>query len=177
MKKVVLFAVFLLGLAAVAAAQDVPKAELFGGYSYLRCDAEGNSDCNLNGWNASIAINANKYLGIVGDFTGVYGTVDDSVNVKLHTFLFGPKIAFRGGRLTPFAQALFGSAHLRISDESNWSDRDNHFAMTLGGGLDINAGEYVAIRLFQMEYLLMRIDRDNRSNFKLSAGIVFKLGK
>ena len=80
------------------AQQDVPKAEVFGGYSYLHIDTEGvtgstlDTDCNsllgagtcppgsfgvhpsANGWNASAQLNATRFLGIKADFSGHYNT-------------------------------------------------------------------------------------------------------
>ena len=73
-------------------AQDAPRAEVFGGYSYQRVDG----GINLNGWNASLAGNYNKWLDLVADFSGQYGTFDS------HSFLFGPQISYRGDeRFTP----------------------------------------------------------------------------
>src|SRR6266536_3673932 len=86
-----------------AVAQDVPKAEVFGGYSW----AGG----NFHGWNASVTANVTKQLGIVADFSGHYGSeIEGSILVKkdAHSFLFGPRVSFRGKRLTPFVYALFG---------------------------------------------------------------------
>ena len=42
MKKLVLVAVLLLGFSIVAVAQDYPKVEVFGGYSYFRMDTTTN---------------------------------------------------------------------------------------------------------------------------------------
>ena len=44
-----------------------PKAEVFGGYSFVRL--EGNS---MNGWDFSLAGNVNNNVGIVGEFSGHY---------------------------------------------------------------------------------------------------------
>ena len=83
MKKLVLVAVFLLGFSVMAMAQDLPKVEVFGGYSLVLVDTsttlnqsgwEG-MDLNLNGWNSSVVFNGNKYFGFVAEFGGSYGTV------------------------------------------------------------------------------------------------------
>lgn len=83
--------------AAIGWAQQVPRAEVFGGYSFLRIDTQGitgqslDSLCNLyapglcpagtfkvhpnfNGWNAAAQFNMNSWLGLKGDFSGHYGT-------------------------------------------------------------------------------------------------------
>jgi opacity protein-like surface antigen len=176
MKRVMLVAVCLLFISAIAvAADDAPKAEVFGGYSYLHCDT-GVSDvsCNLNGWNASLVFNAPKYFGIVADFNGTYGTVND-VDTKVHSFLFGPKFAVRKEKFTPFAQALFGVANSKTSASGVSLESKNDFAMTLGGGLDINVGKKMAVRVAP-EYLMTRSAGETYNSFRLSAGIVLKLG-
>jgi opacity protein-like surface antigen len=175
MKRVMLVAVCLLFISAIAVAEDAPKAEVFGGYSYVRCDT-GVSDitCNLNGWNASLAFNAPKIVGVVADFGGAYGTVD-GIDTKAHTFLFGPKFAVRKEKVTPFVQALFGVMNLKSSISGLGSASENDFAMALGGGLDFNMGKKIAIRVAP-DYLLTRSEGESFNNFRLSAGIVFKLG-
>jgi opacity protein-like surface antigen len=177
MKRVTLVAVCLLFISAIAvAADDAPKAEVFGGYSYLRCDMGGSDvSCNLNGWNTSVAFNAPKYFGIVADFGGTYGTVEDTVDMKVHSFLFGPKFSVRKEKYTPFAQALFGVANSKTKVSGVSLGSENGFAMTLGGGLDFNVGKKMAVRVAP-EYLMTRSEGESFNNFRLSAGIVFKLG-
>jgi hypothetical protein len=57
----------LLTLTSAAVAQDVPKAEVFGGYSYASADVLLGQRANLNGWNASAAVNLNRWFGLVTD--------------------------------------------------------------------------------------------------------------
>ena len=82
---------------ATAFAQDTPRAEVFGGYSYLHIDTQGvtgstlDALCNntfgtgtcpagtfqvhnaFNGWNGSVQANVNRWLGVAADFSGHYG--------------------------------------------------------------------------------------------------------
>ena len=77
-----------------AMAQEAPRAEVFGGYSW----AGG----NFHGWNASVTGNITKRFGIVADFSGHYGSEVDGpllIHEDAHSFLFGPRFAFRGKRL------------------------------------------------------------------------------
>lgn len=68
-----LFAAFLC-FTAVASAQDNPKVEIFGGYSYYHFDAPGTFFAgpailaDLNGASASVAVNPFSHLGLVADF-------------------------------------------------------------------------------------------------------------
>jgi opacity protein-like surface antigen len=84
-------------LTLFASAQDLPKAELFGGYSYLHVDTQGISGSSLvayctsimggacpatfqvhpgfNGFNVSGQMNVNQWLGVKADFAGHYGNL------------------------------------------------------------------------------------------------------
>lgn len=170
-KSIVLAGLFLL-LPAGAMAQDVPKAEVFGGYSYFNADRGG----NLNGWNASAAVNLNNWFGIAGDFSGHYGSdsfgtfipgigpATASVNGNLHLFTFGPVVSYhKENRVTPFAHALFGFAHSSFGGDTvfvpdtgpisfNTNEKDNAFAMAAGGGVDIKINKALAWRLVQADY-------------------------
>ena len=86
-----------------AMAQEVPKAEVFGGYSW----AGG----NFHGWNASLTGNITKRFSIVADLSGHYGSESDGsvlIQQDAHSFLFGPRFSFRRKRFTPFVYALSG---------------------------------------------------------------------
>jgi opacity protein-like surface antigen len=121
-----------------ARAQEFPKAEVFGGYSYGNFGpvVSGASRTNLNGWNASVCVNVNRWFGLVSDFSGHYGSfsatsilpilvppcvpvgcarITDSENDKYHSFLFGPQFSFRTKKVTPFVHALFGGSRLNRS--------------------------------------------------------------
>jgi opacity protein-like surface antigen len=182
MRKLLAICVLVLGVSFTAAAQDVPKAEIFGGYSYLRVNPGEDDDIsglNAHGGSGSVAFNATPAVGVVADF-GVYriGNIEDSgINANVLSYLFGPKISMRGERVDPFVQALFGGARFSVEGES-----DNAFAMALGGGLDYRATDNIAIRVIQAEYLMTRFAVDDsgsagsQHNARISAGIVFRVG-
>jgi outer membrane protein OmpA-like peptidoglycan-associated protein/opacity protein-like surface antigen len=181
-----------------------PRAELFLGYSYLRSVptlAEGNRLEWLHGGSTSLAINFNRYLGLVGDFGGfddsrlrLRGTngnppseVDSSGTV--FTYLGGPRVSFRNySRVTPFIQALFGGIYASEVDVSDCTGsctllpEEKKFAMTAGGGLDVRIHRHFAIRLIQAEYLMTRFDNSStedsasQNDMRLSSGLVFSFG-
>jgi opacity protein-like surface antigen len=176
MKKLVLVAVFLFGFAVVSVAQDVPVVEVYGGYSYFRCDTQGDDiGCNLNGWDGSISFNANKHAGVVADFGGYYGKAGD-YGVNVHSVMFGPKVTFRSPKVTPFVQALFGLGHIQAKDGPVVVEKENDFAIALGGGVDVNINSRIAVRPAQLEYFTVKSGGDFLKNFRYSGGIVFKLG-
>jgi opacity protein-like surface antigen len=155
-------------------AQDVPKAEVFGGYSW----AGG----NFHGWNASVTGNITKRFGVVADFSGHYGSEVDGVLIQedAHSFLFGPRFAFRGKRLTPFVYALFGATRFHESATiggQHLSDSDTGFSSAVGGGLDIKVNDRVAIRAFQLDYFRPNFFGEAHNRGRLAFGVVLHLGK
>ena len=165
----------LLGIFAIAvparAQNETPRIEVYGGYDYVRVSDLGDS-YNFNGGSGQFAYNANRWLGIVGDFGGYY--TSDGFHAGVLSFLAGPRVNFRGhGKMTPFAQVLLGGA--RSIDTSPL----NAFAMTVGGGLDYKISQHFAIRPVQAEYFLTKFSdgaSDRQNNFRYGAGVVFQFG-
>ena len=55
----------------------------------------------------------------------------------------------------------------------------NAFAMATGGGLDVKISPHAALRLFQADYLFSKFRNgvnDRQNSFRLTAGLVFRLG-
>jgi hypothetical protein len=185
MRKFALGLALVLIIPIVATAQEYPRVEAFGGYSYFRANPEG---YNLNGWNASVAGNITPWFGIVGDFSGHYGSPKEFgfripyVGINSHTFMAGPKLSARLGAVTPFAHFLIGAA--RASTGSlGLSVSDTALAAAVGGGVDIKVNSWLAIRAAQADYLMTRFRtfpedvfsrfEQRQNNFRFSAGIVF----
>jgi hypothetical protein len=185
MKKLVFVAVFVMGFSAMAIAQDLPAYEIFTGYSYLRLAPTGSSG-DLQGWNIAVAFNKNKNAALVANFSGNYGKVQDPLfltngkatirNAKVHSVLFGPKIAFPQGRFSPFVQALFGVYHVNYGGMKK-RDTENDFGLDAGFGMDIEVSKQISVRPFQAEYVAIRSQGNLQSDYRLSAGAVFKIGK
>ena len=110
-----LAALFALGTAQAAQAQDTPKVEVFGGYSYMRANTViSGTLLNLNGVSGSVAYNVNNWLGVAGDL-GVYhqGSVTgNGLSLTLSSYQFGPRFSLRKDKhLVPFGQVLLGVGH------------------------------------------------------------------
>jgi opacity protein-like surface antigen len=182
---VLVFMALVLPVSVIA--QDSPKTELFGGYSYSRIEGAG-----LNGWNASIAQDLTRHFGIVADFGGNYKSesetvsgVNASARARLYSFMFGPRFYSRfSERWTPFAHALFGATHASIKATGSTggtsvslSDSDTAFSMAYGGGIDYQVSRSLAVRLVQADYMILRSGGENTNGARISTGIVFRLGK
>jgi len=88
MRKLIFVGVLVLAMSSLALAQDFPKFEIFGGYSYLRSDLNSNDAYvfdnysgagqfggagNLSGFETSLTYNLNPWLGIKADFSSHFG--------------------------------------------------------------------------------------------------------
>jgi len=139
-------------------AQNAPKAEIFAGYSYGNYELipgssssvldtstiSGTSSARLglSGWNASVAVNMNRWFSFATDFSGYYSGSSASItrtetlscgqnctqtntivntvaSPKIHNFLFGPRFSYPAGKIRPFAQFLVGGEHLDLKSSLN----------------------------------------------------------
>jgi len=156
-------------------AQEAPKAEIFGGFSVLSADI-GDEREEAVGWQASVAGNFHRNVGLKGDFGGAYKTLETpfgDVKVKAHAFLFGPQFTARSAKANGFFHFLLGGVNLRAAGEST-----NGFALGIGGGVDVNAGERVALRIVQIDWIPSRFEGEwTQDAVRFGFGIVFKAGQ
>jgi len=156
-------------------AQDVPKVEVFGGYSW----AGG----NFHGWNTSVTGNVNEWFGLVADFSGHYGSEQDGtilINKDAHSFLFGPRLSHRGRRFTPFAYALIGATRFHESavvSGQHLSRSDTGFSSAFGGGLDLKVTNRIKIRTFQLDYFRPNFFGEAHNRGRLAFGVVVNIGE
>ncbi|MFN0124605.1 MAG: hypothetical protein ACKV2V_29235 [Blastocatellia bacterium] len=164
------------------------RIEFYAGYAFTGFDAGDDAD-HLHGWNASVAGYFNKHIGIAGDFGGGY--LSDTFrspntvirgDLKLHTFLTGPR--FRGGneRAAGFGHVMIGSAIYSLNGTATigtapaqrFELRERSFAVAFGGGVDIKMSDKVAFRLFQTDYILTRFLDETQHSVRVSTGLVFR---
>jgi opacity protein-like surface antigen len=204
MHKLFAVMVVLLAVGLKAYAQDTPKVEVFTGYSFMSAGfpfstdpAAGNARGVLNGWNFSATVDANRWLGVVADFGGYYGSATKTDSFKpancvlctgnvtgilhnMYTFTAGPQLTVRHENLSIFAHALFGGAHIKEDLVSfvtpSASVSSTNFAFLVGAGADITLSQRFALRI-QPGYLKTEILSRTQNNFRLSAGVVFRLGQ
>jgi Outer membrane protein beta-barrel domain len=186
MRKLSLVLIAVVALSLCGFAQD--KVQVYGGYSLFRLDSNAApADRNLNGWDGEIAGKLAPFLSIVGDVGGQYHTqnvLGSDVKTSVYSFLAGPRVSFTTGKITPFANVLFGVAHSKADVTGFGSSSDNNFATAIGGGVDIKVAPYLSLRPAKLDYLLVKTDPNNitdingngishTNNLRYSAGVVF----
>ena len=195
--RIVLVSAVLFGLMISAAAQDFPKAEIFGGYSYGNFQVLS-SRSSLNGWNASATVNIYRWFGLTTDFGGLYGgkgsevivlpppigTETESLKEHSYTFLFGPQFAYRTGKLSGFGHLLFGESRVNESGTVTCASCTGFIlvgrnslttaqtTLALGVGGDYKLTRTMAWRV-QVDYLPI----SSTNNLRVSTGLVFRVGK
>jgi hypothetical protein len=164
--------------------QDFPRAEVFGGYSYLNVDTnELTSRQNAHGWQTAVSGNFNKWLAAEFDISGHYKNYDMSIpglgplTVKFrdYSYLAGPRLNFR----PLFVHALLGGDHLSASALGSGASQDG-FAGAFGGGIVIPIKGRIGFR-FSADYVFSRHNVTGgpsvtQNNLRASAGIVFTFG-
>jgi hypothetical protein len=176
--------ILVSGFALPAKAQDVtPRFEAYAGYDYMRDNATNDithvppsQSVNGNGGSGQLEFNATRWLGVVGDLGGYAVARNGFATTHQISYLAGPRVNFRGGRVTPFAQVLLGA--MWASDAIVLGSKFA-FATAAGGGIDVRVSRHFAVRPVQAEYFLTKFRdgaNDRQNNFRYSAGIVFRFG-
>ncbi len=182
MKQLLMLLTLVLAFGLFAYGQEVPKAELFVGYEYIRFSPSlsGNPSVNFNGGGGAVNFNINKVLGIKAEFTGAtsgganqtYAGYTLSRSANMFTYLFGPQLSYRSqSRVVPFAHLLFGGSHSNLyanlaipvvnpqagqSTNAVASPTKEAFTLAVGGGIDVKIAKSVALRLGQFDYFMTR---------------------
>ena len=163
-----------------------------------RFDKNGTVSCNgspvdfrserdsYNGFMVEFNQNVTRHLGIVTSFSGTYDTTGYfdqrsgrtfNARVQRYDLMAGPRYNWRASGVTPFVHGLFGVAYMRAKFDNAMVPQvksDTAFAMALGGGLDVHAGEHFDVRVIQVDYLPTFFNSKRQDNIRASAGIKIK---
>jgi PDZ domain-containing protein len=168
--------------------QDLPRVELFAGYSYLNADTNNlSSRQSLNGWEASSSMNFTKWLATefdgagyyksysidTGGFAGLPNTV--SFHAKDYSYLAGPRFNLRPF----FVHALVGGDHL-VGSALGYSASQDGLSGAFGGGGEVPIGRLLSFRV-SADYAFSRHNilggpSVTQNNFRFGFGIVWRLG-
>jgi opacity protein-like surface antigen len=189
--RMTIFVLILLASTFVVA-QD-SKVAVFGGWQFLSIDTSNSGVGRQNtakGWDADVAFKVVPHISAVADFSGSYKSLNGittdagivSPYVHVYNFLFGPRISAKAGKVSPFAEAMFGFNRTSVGASAsgvNASVSDNGLGVALGGGLDYNLTKRLSVRLLKFDYLLNKVsDSDlgissqTLNHLRISAGLV-----
>lgn len=159
-----------------------PRLELFGGYSFAQAGLfNAGHWADLNGWNASLALNAASWLGLVVEGSEYFGTSKIpttvpapfptcgnqnlsfcppgplfNVDTQEYNILFGAQFPYRKyERWTPFGELMWGHDGVRGEAIANGLDVveiGSGRALLAGAGADHKINERYALRV-KVDYL------------------------
>jgi hypothetical protein len=127
-----------------AAAADVPRAELFGGYSYLH-----SSDTSLHGFQTGLDYGLGRSFGLELAVNGNYGSTSE-FDISRTSLLAGPRYAWRGDSISLFVTLLGGVVRTQESIdvfEATISESRTDGAGALAAGLDVKLASRWAVRV------------------------------
>lgn len=168
----------ILGLLLMPlAAQETPKAEVFGGYQFTHVSIL-DTGLNFNGWNASVTGNVNKWFGVTADFSGAYKS-ESGASIKIHSYAGGPVFSLNHeGTVNPFVHVLFGGARANFSVSVpgfSESAGTNGYTIMAGGGVDAKLSPRLAARIIQADWVYYHFEGiGEKKNVRVSMGIVFR---
>ena len=185
--KLFLTALSVVALSSSLWSQEFPKAEIYGGYSYLNVDTNGLSKRqSANGWEGAVSGNFNRWLAVEFDVNGYYKSYDfpnflelipgaTTVKVRDYSYLAGPRFNFR----PLFVHALLGGDHLTGSALGLSASQDG-LAGAFGGGGEWKVARQVYVRM-SADYVFSRHNilggpSFTQNNFRVSAGLVYAFG-
>jgi hypothetical protein len=187
-----LIVVLVSAAAFPARAQEFPRWESFGGFSYanvgLGPQANLFGSVSKNYYGLHLGVNFNPYsnfsvvltdLGIQSRGSHVPRLFRNSNNnVITSQALFGPELKIRTRKANGFAHALVGVTNTRLVETDSFGTIDlvrrTNLALGFGGGLDVNLKPRLAIRVLQADYVPTRLAGKWENEFRVSIGVVFR---
>ena len=190
-----------------ASADELTSMDVFFGYSFFRVNsAQQIPAFSANGGIGTLGWNINNNLGIEAEFNGYHnGNVNDfQFDTTNFSFLFGPRVSYgRTKKFDPYVHALFGGMYattsiaassvllpgpvtVPVSSSGRYKTSQTNFAMSVGGGIDIEVHKHVLLRPIQIDYVLTRFETPtlfpgmvgstsnrNQNNFRFACGLAF----
>jgi hypothetical protein len=175
MRAVMMLLAIVLLVSFSAAAQDFPKFEVFGGYTYARVDSSEGTTANTNGGSVDAGFFPTTHLGVIADFGGSYdkgfthtGNFFSAPSTNFR-YLFGPRYRVGRGPISAYAQVLFGGESRSHVVDSNRADSNflpcgscsipptftfasaqTTYAIAPSVGVDVKVNRHFSIRAIQI---------------------------
>jgi hypothetical protein len=184
--------------AAASMSSDFHRFDFFAGYSFLSnniafADDEDGTPQLVHGYAASITFNLNKNFGIMADFSGHNGSMNNVFEFDeedrshqtedQYYFLFGPSVSHSFGKVRISGHVLVGLAKQHYGEafpgdsEDNFAFKNTNFAAGVGGSFDWMFNDRWGWRVLQFDYLVSQFSGDfsgRVNNVRGSTGLIVR---
>jgi hypothetical protein len=186
-RNIVLPAFLLCLLTPAAGAQGSNPSNVFAGYSFEGANLFSGQHANMNGWNISAESKLRRFVGVVGDVSGHYGSVSVfnpfcnnfsppgcflNNRVSQYYFQFGFRGSYEIGRIRPYAEGLAGGVYT-IETARGVSTTRISFAGTIAAGLDYRITHRFGWRL-EAGWITSGSSAERQNNVRASTGLVVR---
>jgi hypothetical protein len=158
-----------------------------------------NTHSNMIGWNFSAQQSANSWFSGIIDFGGGYGSkrislrqagqtrTQPSFKPTIFTMGGGPQFTYRGNaHIQPFFRMICAAAYANLNPDASTtnvlgaispapSTNGTALALLFGGGFDYRLASHSSFRIVG-DYLHSFVFNQSESNYRISAGITFRIG-
>jgi len=157
-------------------AQQVPRYDVFGGFSYLRFNALTigyPNDANLYGWNGGATGYIKSKFGVAIDLSGNYGS-----QISSYHFMIGPQYTWRRDKSNLYVHGLFGKAQNNVSIVQPTRSGFESVGRSFGGGFgyDYHWSDRISIRIFQVDVFHSNTFKKGQNDGRVSTGVVYHFG-
>lgn len=181
--------------AVIAPAQYQYSGEAYIGYSHLGFEPDTQIDSTgMHGWEGSLAGYVNEWLSLAASVSNYRGSTAlnpplagvSNVDLQLWNYMGGPQVrVLREDRVSAMVRVLFGMTSGDADPDTfevngnplRLSIKEDKFAMSIGGGFDVNITDHVAWRVFQPEYVMTSFSGGRQNNFRFSTGLVYRFSE
>lgn len=171
---------------AFAAAQTPASGNVFLGYSYVNASSSAlnlvSGRPNLQGWEGSLEGKIFPGMAIVADLSGNYGSETITINPPVgpgpetvkttgHQYdaLFGARFSATFGKFRPFAETLFGVAHMATNNNGT----NTSWAVAPGGGIDFRIIRPLAWRV-EVDGIFSKLFHSSQGDLHIATGVVIR---
>jgi hypothetical protein len=157
-------------------AQQVPRFDVFGGFSYLRFNALSigyPNDTNMYGWNFDATGYIKRRIGVTADASGNYGS-----QLSSYHFMIGPQYAWRRPTSKIYVHGLFGKAQNNASIPQPTRSGFESVGRSFGGGFgyDHEWKDRFSIRVFQVDIFHTTTFGKSQNDARVSSGVIYHFG-
>lgn len=166
------FAILFSALLVPALAQDSPRVQLFGGYSFLSFNSQpfGFTDrTSLHGFTLAPSYNLTHAFGVSAQLSSQYGS-----QISVRNLTAGPQVMFTRGNMLFFGHLLIGKGRtfVQVGEGAGNSAK----VLELGGGIDLGLSSHFSVRTVQADFVHNSFFNGSQNSVRISTGLVYHLG-